>query len=181
MNRPGAIFMQVVLARHAIEPQPSFTQTLRKPTMNAMTIRKWHSYIGLFIAPSVLFFSLTGALQVFSLHESHGDYVPLPLVEKLASVHKDQEFKMGHHHAPAAAKPGAAASDAPKPKPKADDDDKTPPAQLALKAFFLTVAVSLALSTTFGLWMALKYTRRKGLAWALLVAGAVIPVGLLLA
>jgi len=143
--------------------------------MNATTIRRWHSYIGLFIAPSVLFFALTGALQVFSLHEAHGDYVPLPLIEKLASVHKDQEFKLGHHHA--GPKPEAGKPEAPKAD---DDDDKTPPVQLALKAFFLVVAVCLALSTAFGLWMGLKYTRRKPLAWALLAAGAVVPVGLLI-
>lgn len=67
--------------------------------MSVATIRQWHSYIGLFIAPSVLFFALTGALQVFSLHEADGDFTPLPIVEKLASVHKDQQFTMGHHHA----------------------------------------------------------------------------------
>jgi hypothetical protein len=149
--------------------------------MSVTTIRQWHSYIGMFIAPSVLFFALTGALQVFSLHEAHGSYEPFPLVEKLTSVHKDQEFKMGHHHAPAAAKDAAAKPTAPKPEADDDDDDKTPPAQLALKAFFEVVAVSLALSTGFGLWMGLKYTRRKGLAWGLFIAGAVIPVGLLLA
>jgi hypothetical protein len=148
-------------------------------TMNVTTIRKWHSYIGVFIAPSVLFFASTGALQVFSLHEAHGDYEPFPLVEKLASVHKDQEFKMGHHQAPAAPK-DAAGQPAP-PKPEADDDDETPPVQLALKAFFELVAISLALSTAFGLWMGLKYTRRKRVAWGLFIAGAVIPVGLLLA
>jgi uncharacterized iron-regulated membrane protein len=40
------------------------------------SVRRWHSYIGLFIAPSVLFFSLTGAVQLFSLHEAHGKYQP---------------------------------------------------------------------------------------------------------
>lgn len=142
------------------------------------TIRQWHCYIGMFIAPSVLFFALTGALQVFSLHEAHGDYEPFPLVEKLASVHKDQVFKLGHHHAPAS--PTSDAGKPAAPKPDEDGDDKTPPAQLMLKAFFLIVAVSLAVSTAFGLWMGLKYTPRKGLAWGLFVAGAVLPVALLL-
>jgi hypothetical protein len=145
--------------------------------MSVATIRQWHSYVGLFIAPSVLFFALTGALQVFSLHEADGDYTPLPIVEKLASIHKDQQFTLGHHHA----EPKPDAGNPAPPKPAHDDDDeKTPPARLALKAFFVVVAASLALSTTFGLWMGLRYTRRKALAWGLLVAGAVIPVGLLL-
>jgi len=58
--------------------------------MITVRLRQWHSYIGLFIAPSVIFFSLTGALQLFSLHEAHGTYQPPAILEKLASVHKDQ-------------------------------------------------------------------------------------------
>lgn len=62
------------------------------------TIRRWHGYIGLFIGPSVLFFALTGAVQLFSLHEAHGSYQPPAIIEKLSSVHKDQVFALGHHH-----------------------------------------------------------------------------------
>jgi hypothetical protein len=62
-----------------------------------MNIRRWHAWLGLFIAPSVIFFSLTGAVQLFSLHEAHGDYQPPALIEKLSSLHKDQEFALGHH------------------------------------------------------------------------------------
>ncbi len=68
--------------------------------MKLTTIRQWHSYLGLFIAPSVLFFALTGATQLFGLHESHGDYRPPAIVEKLSSVHKDQVFELGHHTSP---------------------------------------------------------------------------------
>ena len=57
-----------------------------------LTIRTWHTYLGILIAPSVLFFALTGALQLFSLHEVHGSYTPLPVIEKLSKVHKDQAF-----------------------------------------------------------------------------------------
>ena len=63
--------------------------------LNRATIRQWHSYIGLFTAPSVLFFALTGALRLFHPHEAHGDYKPLPLIEKLGPVHKNQEFAAG--------------------------------------------------------------------------------------
>jgi hypothetical protein len=69
--------------------------------VTTISIRRWHSYIGLFIAPSVLFFSLTGAVQLFSLHESHGKYRPPPILEKLSAVHKDQVFALGDHHGPA--------------------------------------------------------------------------------
>ena len=61
------------------------------------SIRLWHSYIGILIAPSVIFFALTGALQIFSLHESHGTYTPPALIEKLSSMHKDQ-VQIGRAH-----------------------------------------------------------------------------------
>lgn len=144
-------------------------------------IRQWHSYFGVFIAPSVLFFALTGAVQIFSLHEAHGGYIPPVVVEKLSSLHKDQVFAAGHHHEgphpneapPADAPPAAKHTD--------DDDDKLKPATLVLKYFFLLVAICLAISTCFGLWMGLTQTRRKGLAWVLLIAGLFVPLGLVLA
>jgi hypothetical protein len=143
------------------------------------TVRKWHSYIGLFVAPSVLFFALTGATQLFNLHEAHGSYVPPAIVEKLSSVHKDQVFAFGDHHAPPpdAGKPGGAPGPGPGPQ---DDDDKTELATLLLKWFFLLVSVCLVFSTSFGIWMGLTQIRRKQTGWLLLIAGALIPLGLLL-
>jgi hypothetical protein len=141
-------------------------------------IRQWHSYIGLFIAPSVLFFALTGALQLFSLHEAHGHYHPFAIVEKLSSVHKDQVFELGHHDAapePEAGKP----TDTAKPAGAKDDDDKTELSTLLLKGFFLLVALCLTLSTALGLWMGLTQNRRKGIAWLLVIAGILVPLGLL--
>jgi hypothetical protein len=137
--------------------------------MNMATVRRWHSYVGLFIAPSVLFFALTGALQIFNLHEAHGRYVPAALVEKLSSVHKDQVFAFGDHHA---AEPQSA--------PVAPEaEDRPPVSTTLLKGFFLLVAVALMLSTAFGIWMGLQLRARR-LAWTLLLAGALLPVGILL-
>jgi hypothetical protein len=142
---------------------------MRHPGPRLAAIRRFHHYIGVFIAPSLLFFAFTGALQLFSLHEAHGAYHPPALVESLGKVHKDQIFTM-------------------KPKSDADADhhpgdhaDATPkPTTLALKVFFLFVAAGLMVSTTLGLWMALVQARQKAVAWVIFVAGAVIPVGLLL-
>ena len=143
--------------------------------MKMTTIRLWHSYLGLFIAPSVLFFALTGATQLFVLHESHGDYRPPALVEKLSSVHKDQVFELGHHKPPPASEPGS-------PRPAAadqEDDDKVELSTQLLKWFFFLVALGLTLSTSFGIWMGLTQIRRKRVAWLLLAAGALIPAALL--
>lgn len=137
--------------------------------MSPVTLRTWHSYIGLFIAPSVLFFALTGGVQIFNLHESHGGYQPAAILEKLSSVHKDQVFAFGDHHAA----PGAAG-----PGPQ-DDDAGTPAATLLLKWFFLAVSVALVVSTCFGVWLGLTQVRRRRTSWLLLIAGTVIPVGML--
>jgi hypothetical protein len=139
--------------------------------MNMATLRRWHSYVGLFIAPSVLFFALTGATQIFNLHEAHGRYVPPALLEKLSSVHKDQVFAFGDHHT--AEPPAGAHPD------EHEDEDRPAVSTVLLKWFFLVVALGLTGSTAVGIWMGLTL-RATGLAWLLLVAGAAIPVGLLL-
>jgi hypothetical protein len=140
-------------------------------------IRQWHSYIGMFIAPSVLFFALTGSAQIFSLHEAHGDYQPPAIIEKLGRVHKDQVFALGEHHPPAAPSSDVAADH---PKPGGDEDRPQLSTQL-LKWFFLIVALGLIVTTLFGLWMGLTRMRGKRLAWILLISGAIIPLALLLA
>jgi hypothetical protein len=41
------------------------------------------------------------------------------------------------------------------------------------------VALCLTVSTALGLWMGLTQTRRKGIGWLLVIAGVVVPLGLL--
>jgi hypothetical protein len=135
-------------------------------------LRQWHFYIGMLIAPSVLFFALTGALQLFSLHEAHGTYDPPPILEKLSAVHKDQVFAAGHHHDADA--PKAAGS------PPAAEEDKLKAPTLLLKVFFLIVALGLTASTALGLWIGLTHPRNGRIGLILVAAGAVIPILLLL-
>jgi hypothetical protein len=145
------------------------------PALRLAAVRRLHSYFGVFIAPSVLFFALTGSLQIFTLHEAHGAYRPPALIEKLGRLHKDQVFAVKPRRpTPAKAPKPASASGA----DRHDADPKT--ATLALKWFFLFVAVSLAASTGLGLWMALAYGANRGLLWLLLLAGAVAPIVLML-
>jgi hypothetical protein len=147
------------------------------------SIRLWHTYLGILIAPSVLFFALTGALQLFGLHEARGDYQPPPLIEKLGMLHKDQVFKQRERHGPPkppAASPGAAATGEHPPGPPADDDDGTQLSTLLLKWFFLMVAVGLATSTALGLWMGLTHIRHKRVGWVLLLFGVLLPMSLIL-
>jgi len=144
--------------------------------------RNLHLYIGTFIAPALLFFAFTGALQTFSLHETTqgSTYKPPAWIATLAQIHKKQTSIIPvrklrpdatpqqipkHEKAQASTLP-----EAPQPKPKT---------HLPLKIFFLLVAIGLFTSTLTGIYMAYKYNRNKLVITALLVAGIVVPPVLL--
>ena len=142
-----------------------------------LSIRTWHTYLGIFIAPSVLFFAATGALQLFSLHEAHGAYTPPPIIEKLSALHKDQVFTLEDHHdhGPNEGAPAHAPDDA-----KEADEDAPLLGTVLLKWFFLLVALGLMSSTLLGLWMGLTHVRHKRAGWWLLAVGILVPVGLVM-
>jgi hypothetical protein len=136
------------------------------------SIRIWHMYIGILIAPSVLFFALTGALQIFSLHEAHGSYEPPPLIEKLSRLHKDQVFAQKEHEEDKSE--GAGAQE----HPKAENEDQPRLGTVLLKWFCLLVALGLSISTLLGLWMGLTQLRRRRTGWWLLAVGIIVPAAL---
>lgn len=145
-----------------------------------LLIRRIHAYLGLFIAPSVLFFACSGGLQLFNLHEAHGSYRPPAVIETLGNLHKDQVLsKPERHHGPP---PGAADDGGHAAPDHADrDHDQGPKAStLALKWFFEVVAVGLAASTLLGLWIGLRMTRTPRLSWGFLIAGVAVPVLILM-
>ena len=143
--------------------------------MSALTLRRWHGYIGLFAAPSVLFFALTGAVQLFSWHEAHGNYHPAVLLERLSSLHKDQVLK---RHEDADKREGATAPEGSDAEAAAaqEEEESVPPATFALKVFFFLIAIGVAFSTCFGVWMGVTQTSRKGIAVALLTSGILLPI-----
>lgn len=147
-------------------------------------VRLTHLYLGVFVAPAVLFFAFTGALQTFSLHETTrgSTYQPPRLFMVLAQIHKKQTPILPPKRPTATANPekpqpdhaGASATPAPKPQPPAPES--TPQHNpLPLKIFVLLVAVSLCLSTLSGIYMSYAYTRNKVAITVLLVLGALIP------
>jgi hypothetical protein len=136
------------------------------------SIRIWHMYIGILIAPSVLFFALTGALQIFSLHEAHGSYEPPPLIEKLSRLHKDQVFARKEHDEDKSEGAGA------QKHPKAEKENQPRLGTVLLKWFCLLVALGLSISTLFGLWMGLTQLRRRRTGWWLLAVGIILPAAL---
>lgn len=145
-----------------------------RPALRWNAIRQVHVYLSVFVAPSLIFFALTGALQTFRIPDLKAAPV---VVQKLARLHKDDVFAVKPAKPPRPAKkpgdPAAAAAKPPEPKPAPR------PATEALKWFFATVSVMIAVTTSLGLWMALAYYRRRGWIWGLAIAGTAIPVALL--
>jgi len=146
--------------------------------------RTLHLYIGTFIAPALLFFAFTGALQTFSLHETTqgSSYKPPAWIATLAQIHKKQTSIIPVRKPRPDAAPQQASKHEkaqvetsnvptlPQPKPKS---------HLPLKIFFLLVAIGLFTSTLTGIYMAYKYNRNKQVVTALLVVGVIVPPVLL--
>jgi hypothetical protein len=161
-------------------------------------LRLIHLYIGVFIAPAILFFAFTGALQTFSLHETTrgSNYKPPAWAVVLGQIHKKQTPIVPVRKAPSPNKPSdksagpdMAASDKPQspppattqpaPNPAPAPTDATAPKPhntLPLKCFFLLVSIGLFVSTLSGLYMSYKYIRNRRLITALILAGIVVPV-----
>ena len=152
--------------------------------------RHIHLYVGVFIAPAVLFFAFTGGLQVFGLHETArgSDYRPPAWLAIAAQLHKKQTDVLpvrkprpteaeNRQPAPGAPMPAQAANTvAPQPsKPRAPVRHPLP-----LKIFSAFVSFGLFVSTLLGLYMAYRYTRKHVLISLLLIGGTVLPIVLAL-
>jgi len=144
--------------------------------------RQLHLYLGTFFAPSIVFFALTGALQLFGLHEGHQ---PPAWVAKLGSLHKNQT--------PAGPPPGFAGGQM-RPPEFGGEAGKRPQGEEhrenegrrenkftdALKWFFLATSIGLVFTTALGIYMAFKFNRSRALIWRLLLGGAAIPTALII-
>ncbi len=144
--------------------------------------RLTHRYLGIFIAPMLLFFAVTGAMQTLMLHEATpgSAYVPPKWIMTLAQIHKNQtdilapkKQKLLADQAKGGAPAAATAAPAPSVGPP------MPKVHLPEKIFFLLVSLGLFVSTLTGIYMAYKFERSAWLVSGLLVAGVVVPLVLL--
>ena len=149
--------------------------------------RQLHLYLVTFFAPSILFFALTGALQLFGLHESHpGDSYQAPAwVAKLGSLHKNQTVAEKHGPPPGAQiRPPQDRSEAGQRQQgterRANEGRRTNKFTLALKWFFLATSLGLVFTTILGIYMAFKFNRSRALIWGLLFGGTAIPAALII-
>lgn len=149
------------------------------------SIRAVHHYLGLFFAPTILFFAITGGLQMFGLHETArgSSYIPPNILVHLSQLHKKGTLYLPQRKVvpPNSGKPDRPKLDAPKPETsKPTQAPPPPPNPLPTKIFFAATALALAISTSTGLVMSWKYARRKSIVLLTLAAGVVIPAILLL-
>ncbi|HEY0199832.1 MAG TPA: PepSY domain-containing protein [Rhodanobacter sp.] len=157
--------------------------------------RSIHLYLGVFTAPALLFFAITGGLQTFSFHETTrgSDYKPPAWLASAAQLHKKQTTVMPVRRARPAdagpAGPGAdarptAATDVPptggaapaSDRPAGRATEKPKKNLLPMKLFFALVSLSLLLSTLTGLYMAWRFSRKPKLIGAVFAAGIVVPL-----
>ncbi|GAB2569203.1 PepSY domain-containing protein [Dyella jejuensis] len=147
--------------------------------------RQVHLFVGVFIAPALLFFAFTGGLQVFGLHEASrgSDYKPPAWLVTFAQLHKKQTTVVPVHKARPMEGDGRAATPAQGASPGAETLPARPlaaPMQarnpLPLKIFCAFVSFALFVSTVIGIYMAFRYTRRRVLISLLLLAGVAFPV-----
>ena len=150
-------------------------------------IRLTHHYIGVFFTPTILFFAITGGLQMFGLHETgrRSSYVPPAILTHLSQLHKKGTLYFPPRRATpfVPPKPETPAADVPKqntPKFAPPPEVSPAPNSLPIKIFFAATALALVISTCTGLLMSWKYGRRKVVFAGVLVAGIVCPVLLLL-
>lgn len=144
-------------------------------------IRLLHLYLGTFLAPSLLFFAFTGAIQTLGLHEARRgkDYQPAAWIKMLAQVHKHQTMEVPERRVipPNLPKPEAEKPKAEILRPMGKEGDMRR-SSWPLKIFFVFVSLGLALITILGIYMSFMFNRNKKLVLALLVLGVIVPVAL---
>jgi FtsH-binding integral membrane protein len=117
--------------------------------MNIKAMRNIHLYLGVFFAPLLAFFLISGSWQTFDLHEASksGNYVPPAIIKSLSQVHKDQRWV---------------------------DSKKIPESSMPFKCLILLMATGLLATTLLGIIMAFKYTKRW-IVWGCLLMGVLVP------
>jgi hypothetical protein len=140
----------------------------RTALLSVTSARVWHAGISAFIAPMVIFYALSGALQIFDLHEAHGTYVPSPLFSAMGRLHKEQVLA-----------PPPPRKSKPRPKGPESQPPPTPPATLALQILFCLEALALVLTSLIGVWIGVTHPKYARRTWILIGLGVLFPAILL--
>jgi hypothetical protein len=135
------------------------------------SLRQWHLYIGVFLAPAILFFAFSGLIQVLGWQDLRNP-PPAGWVSAIAGIHKHQMLPKPPPAEPAR-KPAAA------PRAGGGDDDHDHGGFTPLKIFALLTAIGLFTTTLIGLTIALGTRNLRRPALIALGLGIVVPIVLL--
>ncbi len=118
--------------------------------MNIKAMRNIHLYLGVFFAPLLAFFLISGTWQTFGLHEASksGEYKPPAIIKSLSSVHKEQKWTEGRQ--------------------------KGSESSVPFQWLVVLMAVGLLTTTILGIVMAFKYTK-PWIVWGCLLMGIAVP------
>ncbi|MDE2027862.1 MAG: hypothetical protein KGK03_04995 [Candidatus Omnitrophica bacterium] len=121
--------------------------------MNLKAMRNAHLYLGVFFAPLLLFFLISGTWQTFGLHEASkdGSYKPPAIIKSLSQVHKNQRWVDGH---------------------------KVPKPSVPFRYLVLLMSLGMIATTILGILMAFKYNQAR-IVWVCLSVGTALPILLL--
>lgn len=136
-------------------------------------LRRIHFWLGLFFAPAIIFFALSGTLQALGFQDRSGGYEPPLWIATAANVHK--HGRLG---------PEARRERPSGQVPKAEVHQAAPKGTSAehlrlFSVFAALLGVLLAVATSLGVAVGLTSKRDRRTAVVLLAAGVVTPVLLL--
>jgi hypothetical protein len=146
--------------------------------MKAQTMRRLrqiHLYIGMFFAPMILLFALSGGLQTFRLNEAGGwGGTPPRWMVRVGAIHKNQsvprdDARHDDHHD----------VDRHDVRPKPARPPQPGPSPLPLKILTVLMAIGLFASTVIGMVIALSLRAARTGSLVALALGTVLPVVLL--
>ncbi len=135
------------------------------------TLRLYHHYIGVFLAPAILFFSFSGLIQVIGIQDQRNPPPP-GWISYIANIHK--------HQMPPKPRPASTPKpDGPK-RGGGEHDDHDHGGFTPLKIFALLVAIGLFVTTSIGLVIALTNRVLRRVSWVMVALGIAVPVVLIL-
>ena len=114
-------------------------------------LRRLHLYMGVPVAPLILFFALSGAWQTFGFHKDakDGSYIAPTVLSVVSDVHEHQRAGSNAHRS------------------------------TAFAVVALLAALGIVATTAIGILMAFRFAPKPLIVWGLLAVGVLLPAFLL--
>ena len=114
-------------------------------------LRRLHTYLGVFFAPLLLFFVLTGWRQTVTIQRNKSSGQPADWLSNLTQIHVDQIY----------------------PTERGAENGYSP---ALFRALVVVMSISLILTIGLGIFLAFRSSRRSWPVWLSMALGVVLPV-----